>query len=436
MIKMLFAFFIFASQAFAHISPKGYEATLRFSHWVELSPYSSLDENGAKHAIEEQLRYMVGPMANLKSPAAPRNDHKIKVILVEALPGPGGRVIAHYSYEGTVLLSKPAEKINFALPHQPNQIYRTSIASLNPGEINPCTGESDKEANYFHYYWSPDRKGCKEILKLGIDYSIVNGRVEMLPEAETSLPAYEQLTDKNGNVLIYLMVGKDEVNAYRSPMLTKNKELNAINFRKMVHQLKSLGFVGREWNLNEIKSVVKESVDPYPYLLEFQQAYDGKRTKKITVRMVYSNASSAGDEPGFLYFLEDAMQNSGVMIWDGHSGVGRNCLPGVTTLTSPRFNLRANPNRYQIFSFNTCSSYTYYNTSLLEQKASAPGRLDVISTGLETFFENGSDANIALIRAIHNWADTGRKTDYQTLLKQMENKNLVGVSFSCDEHLE
>ncbi len=116
------------------------------------------------------------------------------------------------------------------------------------------------------------------------------------------------------------------------------------------------------------------------------------------------------------------------MIFDGHSGIGLDSgLPGVRKSTEEKFDLAMDANKYQIFFFNSCSSYSYYNDGIFKRKHGSEN-LDVISTGLGTTFEGSVTTNAAFVNAFHLWAKSGHETSYQRLIKDLDTDNMVGVN--------
>ena len=137
-----------------------------------------------------------------------------------------------------------------------------------------------------------------------------------------------------------------------------------------------------------------------------------------------------GSRP-FHYLFKNALEHSSVMIYDGHSGLGAHLdIPSIEEMEG--FKIERNPKDYQIFFLNSCSSYSYYNLSYhqLKERRHPTKYLDVLANGLETAFDETQTSNLALIRAIDQWATRGKKQTYQSLAKTMEADNLFFVSGS------
>ena len=98
------------------------------------------------------------------------------------------------------------------------------------------------------------------------------------------------------------------------------------------------------------------------------------------------------------------------------------------------FKFRFDPNRYQIFFFNSCSSYTYYNTLYFNRKrdgrrgldAKGTLNLDILANGSSTEF--GVETDLDLVKAVILWARIGQWTSYQTLARRLDVGNLFAVN--------
>jgi hypothetical protein len=120
------------------------------------------------------------------------------------------------------------------------------------------------------------------------------------------------------------------------------------------------------------------------------------------------------------------------MMYDGHSGLGGH-LDLDSIQSNEGFQINPAKDRYQIYFFNSCTSYSYYNTMYFDRKKSATDpkgtkNLDIFTNGLETYFSVMHTTNMALVSAIETWAATGRKASYQSLASQIDSDNLFGVN--------
>lgn len=408
------------------------EAVLSFRHWVML-PEGENSRKAAEYAIEEQLSHVFGAISMGTVRGAPKLDHEITGIRLEENRG---RVIARYNYRGSFVLEKSrARTLSLPLPIDPATIWQVSEENKR-GRLNPCTDPHYQSPEDFFYFWNPARKGCEGVLKEGRDYTYVTAQVERIQNTKTTYPEYEKLADRNDRIIVTVLMGKDEPSRIRSPYNRKAraKDANAQNFAALARRLEKLGFEGRVWSNEEVKEIVRVPLRLYPFVKEYRYRYGGERARELAVRLVYTTTDIASDATGFHYFLENAMEKSAVMIYDGHSGLGANLdLASIREAVENKFRFNLDKRRYQIYFMNSCTSYAYFNDSFFAKKATVQDPkgsryLDILTTGLETAFEGGVEVNMSLIGAIHEWAETGRRTSYQELAAQMEADNLFGVN--------
>lgn len=414
------------------------EAQISFEHWVEL-PDGNSTRIAARRAIDAQIQHLFGALATAPVRGAPRqNNEPPQILAIE--PREDGRWIARYHYSGTFVLERGrVSDLGLALPNNPATVWRMSN-ELKLTEVNPCTDEDYFGLGDFWYFWSPFRKGCRRVLKLGRHYSfVVNPKIERVRNSERSFPEYEHLADSSGRIEVTLIVGKDDPSRIRSPMNRKIRanDDNAVNFDLTGRGLEEMGFEGREWTLDEVKRVVRAPLNPYPFVKEFVFNYgEGARATVLAIRLVFATTAIDRQSRGFHFFLEEGLERSAVLIYDGHSGLGGNLdLHEIRESVDRVFNFNLNKDRYQIYFFNSCSSYSYFNDLFFAKKRIEGARdrkgsryLDILTTGLETDFVGSERVNIALVRAIHTWALGGKKTSYQELAREMEANNLFGVN--------
>src|SRR5690606_19807601 len=93
-----------------------------------------------------------------------------------------------------------------------------------------------------------------------------------------------------------------------------------------------------------------------------------------------------------------------VFIYDGHSGLGGYLYVDrfADDLNRP---LKLDPNKHQIFYFNGCSTYAYYNGDYFDLKKTAEDptgskKLDIITTSIGALFSIGARHDVTLIKAL------------------------------------
>ncbi|MDZ4662588.1 MAG: hypothetical protein SGJ18_13330 [Pseudomonadota bacterium] len=420
MISIIFTF-LFSSQLFAYVGSSSSEALLRFNAYIETTK-----DNNVKELIEAHVEHLFGPMGLAKYKAAPKGEHSISKIQKTSMGD--GKYRITYAYSGVIVLERgPRTHYEVLLPINLETIYEAGLIKKR----NPCTDEHYQEKGDFWYFWSPSRKGCKLIE--GTDYQRIDAEIETLPNSESTRPEYELLADKNGVIHISILMGMDEPKLSWDP--NESKDINAKNYRKIKKSLiEDFEFVQlKSWSKEQI-----EQVSPLgsktPFVEEYEKYYkrsSGQNTK-VVVRIFFGATGIDEKSTPFHYFLKDAINNSALMIYDGHSGLGSN-LHLLDIEKKHRFRFQPPKKRYQIFFFNSCSSYTYYNAMFFGRKRAqgdpnGTKYLDLLTTGLETPFDGSAAAILELINSVHQWSFRSTKTGYQELARRLSMENLIGVN--------
>ncbi len=415
-------------QARHYTASESLQAILTFEHQVVFTSPRSPTIEKAEEAIENQVSHLFGPMSAAEYPAVPKADHRLTKIEISPKPGSSRTYIASYRYRGTIVVSKGAgEDYELILPVNPETIYKASIPKSGNRE-SPCTDSHYNSEEDFWYFWNPRNPGCP--LKEGVDYLVVTGTLEKIENMKSSYPEYERLVDESGTLLMTVLVGMDESTNGRDPM--QSSDLNARSFRTIRSKLIKTGFKGRRWERPDYRAKISgfpSRLRQLPYVEEFSKT--GKNAR-VVVRMVFG--PSGIDEPStaFHYLFKDALENASAVIYNGHSGLGGH-LDLLAIEESETFEINIPRDRYQIYFFDSCSSYTYYNSLYFERKKSATDpdgtrNLDILTNGLASDFESGAKNNFALIQALTDWATGKSETSYQQLATTIAGDEFFGVN--------
>lgn len=405
-----------------YVGSNSTEAILEFKGLVEYvsSKGTAPQAPTMKKLVLEQIEYMIGPMSLTEITAVPKGDHVISNIKV--VKNEGKKFFIEYNYKGTAVVENgPKNSYDLVLPINPRTIYEKSFV----GDISPCTDDHYQSEGDFWYFWSPEREGCK--LKAGVDYNIVKAKMTRIENTKSSYPEYHNLVDENGKITIHVLFGLDDPEKGRNPL--KSSDINADNYRIFRNYLLKNGFKAKTWKESEVKAIAKRLDGATPFVETLSKG-------AIEYRFFFGPSGIDEDALGFHWFYKDAIENASIMVYGGHSGLG-----GHLDLDSIEYNLGEpivfNKKRYQIFFFDSCTSYKYYNTNYFERKASSSDlagtkKLDIFTNGLSTYFHVMPDSNAALAKAIDKavtLAETGKGfVSYQTLAKEIDSDNLFGVN--------
>lgn len=413
----------------AFVSKHATEATLRFSHRVEIQSRRKPSAARAREQVELQVQHLFGPLERGKFKAAPKEDHKIRILSTSKKTD--GLYEITYEYEGTVVVEKgPRKYLELLLPINPSTIYSDSLVNGK----NPCTDDHYQDEGDFWYFWSPapTYPDCK--LKEGEHYSRLNGAIERLDgDSRTTYPEYHRLAHK-GAIDIHIFFGMDEAKSDANPY--ESNDINAENYVSTREDLEKLGFSVRRWSEKEIRSIAKNTRLPSAFVEEAVKRIP-KKDIEIRVRLFFGQSGIDERSRAFHHFLRDSLERSSILIYDGHSGLGGN-LDLDSIAESTGFRMQPAKGRYQIFFFNSCTSYTYYNALYFQKKRNGrrgknfdpkgTRNLDVMANGLSTYFDVLHNTDMTLIRAVMNWAERSIWTSYRRLATDIDSDNLFTVN--------
>ncbi|MFA6237817.1 MAG: hypothetical protein WC635_10855 [Bacteriovorax sp.] len=402
-----------------YVGSNSTEATLEFSATVQIETARNPQEKTLRNAIEAQLEHIIGPMSFTPITAVPKGDHVVSDVKI--ISKEDDVITVGYKYKGTVVLENgPKETYEIYLPINPDKIYDAAMV----GDHNPCTDEHYQSVGDFWYFWYPLQSGCK--LKEGKDYVVVEAKIKRFTNTKLTYPEYQNLPDAKGNITIHVLFGMDETTENRNPL--KSKDINADNYRQFRNYLIKKGYKATQWTEKQVAAIAKSLDGDAPFVETIQKG-------KLIYRFFYGPTGIDEDALGFHWFYKDALENASIMMYEGHSGLG-----GHLDLDSIEENLGETikfSKRYQIYFFDSCTSYKYYNTAYFDRKVTAKDakgtkKLDIFTNGLSTTFDSMTASSTAIAVALEkslNYAEAGTNfVSYQTLAKQIDSDNLFGIN--------
>ncbi|MEK7690600.1 MAG: hypothetical protein AAB425_06240, partial [Bdellovibrionota bacterium] len=407
------------------------EASVTFKASVWISKQS----NGAaptpaviRAKIDRQVAHLFGPMAADTYTAVPKGDHTIQTGAVQAVGN--GQYKVEYQYVGTAVIKNgPTATYTVLLPKNPDTVYEESVQASGGTQ---CTDSQHSEEEYFWYFWSPKKWGCK--LQNGVHYQTISAKITRFVNTERTYPEYDRMVSQ-GVIRQTVLWGMDDPGKSWNPM--ESDDLNAVNYRIVKSDLKGMGYTARLLSASEIKGVVKGATSKLPIVEEFTRTTP---RAKIVVRMVFGDSAVPGWNTGFHWYLKDAIETNAVVIYAGHSGLGKYVNLSVIE-TEQNFKISFPKNQYQLFFFNGCSSYPYYNSMYFAPKmtdADPKGtrNLDILTNGLATFFTAIPGSVSGVLQAVDYWAAGKATFTYQSLISDIDSDNLLGVNGDDDNPTE
>lgn len=412
-----------------YVGANSTEAKMNFTATVQIISTRKPTAKTMREYVESQVEHTIGPMSVAKYTAVPKGDQVISGIKLVSSEGNVHTVT--YDYTGTIVVQNgPRTNYDLVMPINPATIYQAGmIERKNPEtaeleEYNPCTDDHYQSEGDFWYFWNPEQEGC--LLKKGKDYQVVTAKIERFKNTKISYPEYKNLADANGVTSVHVLFGLDDAESDRNPLTSK--DVNAENYRDFRDYLIKNNYVSKKWSKQEISAIAGSTNGALPYIETLTKG-------KISYRFFFGATGIDEDSLAFHWFYKDAIENASVMIYGGHSGLGGH-LDLATIEENLGTPINFNHDRYQIFFFDSCTSYKYYNQNYFERKVSkndptGSKKLDIFTNGLATYFSTMPDSNrtisVALDKAL-NYAEKGTYASYQTLAKEIDSENLFGIS--------
>jgi hypothetical protein len=406
------------SPAFAYYSKDSYEGEVTFTSMVEIAE-NVPDFLLLPSYIHSQLLYLAGPLQAAPKKAAAKNDANVDV-LGRHRDSKTGKLYVRYRYTGTFVLDNGLQDVvKIRLPLNLDKVWERSTDN--------CFSWGDKYR--MAYFWAPLSKGCP--LVDGVDYVTADGAI-VAKRANTTntAPAYERLTNGNGDIRIVLTYGADDdKNGKSAP--DKNGDYNAANYRDIRKFLLNQGFSVRSVPVDERERECgnTKSLAASPGHVEEFSRKDGGR--KVIVRLFWGVTNIGEDSIAFFCMAKEAAERGSVFLYSGHSRVGLLDLTYMgQQIGTP---IKMNHDQYQIYGFFGCSSYSYYNLSYFAAKASKADpegtkNTDIITNGITGSFGSMTDFTIKTLTPILNWSARGTKATWQQIMNSYSERFLTGVN--------
>ncbi len=356
--------------------------------------------------IDSQIEYLIGHfraesfLDTMGYHGVIRGDYDIEILKIETIKKRRRKI--HYKFRGISNFHsdyfKDSDSIDIPvkLPKNPSTIYFKS----KKGMRNRCTDETYDSEEDFFYFWDPEKEKCP--LKDNNRHVIrTTGTLSKLENTKMTYPEYDQLYSKD-ELEISILVGHMDPVTSRSSL---KEDIGSWTFNGILKGLENSGFKRRK-NEKKIRGFNRKVVLTKVISTEFNPK------QLVVVTITQNNSSIDAEDTTFHENLKYAYEQSDIVVYDGHSGLGANLdlelFPEITL-----------PNKYQIFFINGCSSYPYYNKSYFDAKESGSKSLEVITSGRSTYSSTSVDNAMAVLEPFIN----GELTSYQELMNSLEDSN-------------
>ncbi len=414
----LLVFTLNLSSSEAYYGRHSTEATLTYDGYLEVS--EDLKRSEVEASIREQIKYLIG---DFQSPSfreqngffGMTGENPTFKITSTATSETYGNKRYYYSFTGKTVFSKKifrgktVRSIPIRLPLDLDVYYRSMSGTKNHCSDLEYNGYSD-----FWYFWDPDAPKCP-LKDNETDVIRLEGRLEVIPNTKLTYPEFDRLYSDNGNGDLF------EISIFLGYITTFETQRpspwddGAKSYRAITQALLDSGFESVEekkaFRVNE-KGVESKGANQY-------QVFENGTTR---IKLLLSDTGSESHDPTFHTYLVPAFEKSDLLVYDGHSELGE--ALGFHNLPPIRFSQK----KYQIFFFNGCNSYPYYNAQYLSRKGGSKN-LEVITAGLPTMVTSSVQNVLNFIEPF-----VSRKTiSYQTLMSRLDSTSeadtyLFGVS--------
>ena len=386
---------------------KSTEALLSFEGKILLS--SPMNATKKKEAIQEQINYLIGHLqapthlAQFRYPGVMGESNRI-VLKSENTIATG--LLVSYQFVGRVnfhrnVFGRDGKAIvPLNLPLSLERIYQLGVVNGK----NRCTDPTyDAEGDFF-YFWDPDKEGCP-LKGNTTDVLRLKGKLQRLENTTSTYPEYDQLY-KKPELKISVFFGYID--------RPTNRDFGAYAFREQVQILKDMGleFVGEERSGINWKA---------KFTGEIKTQLGSKQNLDLTIWLTDTDLGAS--DKVFHREIVKAFREDNIVAYDGHSGLGGNLDLDLL----PQFKFNSN---YQIFFFNGCSSYPYFNAKYFAAKPGGKSNLDIITSGLPTL----TSTSVTNMTAFLTPFVKGHLPSWQTIMNRIEASNgeeatyLMGVN--------
>lgn len=244
-----------------------------------------------------------------------------------------------------------------------------------------CTDQHYDTLSDYWYFYNPYRIGCEVLQQSPLAEEV---RIEIKPDVLKKMdltPKLPQLRGDNGNgdlLSIYV--------AHGFAVDAKGKEdegrINFIEFNAFLE------------NKNFILTKQKSGTAVPLYIYRKDILLDNGKILKIEVRHMLANTGIETKSYAFGQFFKEAAEKADVFLYGGHSGLGGNL--DIPSLEAKVGHIKFNPNKKQIYYFESCSSYSYYLQHFAGQKTKA--KIDIITNGLSSYFSTSNAQLVELVK--------------------------------------
>ncbi|MBI3555737.1 MAG: hypothetical protein HY074_05705 [Deltaproteobacteria bacterium] len=408
--------------------------------WTGPASVALLNSRAPEHGqalerIHEQVQHLMGTFQSEsfrhETQAAGALGETYEVRFTEVARGSApGRMRLSYDFRGVVVFQKEvfsgheSKLIPVRLPLAPDLIYGLSLVRNHGKDRSRCTDREFNGEDDFWYYWDPEMPSCP-LAGNEQDVLRITGKLTRLANTRVTYPEYDRLYGDNGNgnaldIAVFIGYIRDQDGDGARPS-RRDEALRALKYIDR-------DLMQREFDLVEEKNFFR--VDPdgavsdgINFLHRYRKAVaTAGGTLDVRIEVLLADTDMESTDETFHHYLVPALRKADILVYDGHSNLGANF--DLNKLPPVAFN----PNKYQIFFFNGCSTYPYVNGMYFRAKGGTLNT-EIVTAGLPTFAESSGPNAMAFMDHFLE----GETLSYQKILTDLEDSNgntgtyLIGV---------
>lgn len=379
-----------------------------------------ITNDSIKGSMNVVYKFMQGRMHQV---GALSSAYKYQILSVE--PHDEKTVKVNYEFSDVGVFPKELTSFEFY-----TMIIDDNLFAASKGLCHSSKDPEGVDKGNFWYAWDPEIPGCA--LKEGTHFVKVKTSLERIIQTSSTYPEYEKLI-VNGELKMSIVFGYADENLtsrlpgeieYKGKKVLDPGGASFINFYSIL--VEKMGYKSRFWSEEEIKQIYNpEKSEDLPYLVDFtKQTPKGK----ITVTAYFGETNFFKRKSrGLHYFLKRALKNDSMIMYEGHSGIGRN-LNLVNIESERKIKFEFNPG-YQIIYLGSCLPYAYYVADFFKRKVNSADQLgtknlDLLAYARESHFSNKEV--YLMFDAVNKYMMTGVRKTYQEILGD-NPKDFFGV---------
>lgn len=271
-----------------------------------------------------------------------------------------------------------------------------------------CTDPHYPSWGDFWYFHDPLRAGCEHLTQSPMAVPVAVRFSALQNSAKDVSAELNVLRGDNGNGDLFEIT---TINGFSESATNKDDE-GRQGFEEMNQWFRDQGFQ---------ETILARYENRPVHRFEKTVRRNGGGVVNIRITRLLAETGVASRNVTFAKFFKDAVKNSDVVIYAGHSGLGGNLdIPSIEAKAGP---LEFPKNKSQLFFFDGCSTYSYFYSMFAEQKTK--GRVKIMSNALLSYFNYEGVTHRALYRHLFS---VNAEPTWGEILSDME-RPLRGMTF-------